>query len=124
MALHIAARILRREAQIDPLLLAGAVRVALGQLAENTETRIIAPEAELELWTQSLQLAPDCPIKPILVGDKSMSRGDCRIESALGSVDLGVRAQLQEIERGFFDRDCEKELAPAKREPENAEKES
>ena len=33
LALAIAARILRREAQTDPLLLTGAVRVALGQLA-------------------------------------------------------------------------------------------
>ena len=33
LALAVAARILRREAQMDPLLLTGAVRVALGQLA-------------------------------------------------------------------------------------------
>ena len=35
LALAIAARILRREAQMDPLLLTGAVRVALGQLAAS-----------------------------------------------------------------------------------------
>jgi flagellar assembly protein FliH len=33
LALAVAARILRREAQMDPLLLSGAVRVALGQLS-------------------------------------------------------------------------------------------
>ncbi len=33
LALAVAARILRREAQMDPLLLTGAVRVALGQLS-------------------------------------------------------------------------------------------
>jgi len=33
-----------------------------------------------------------------------MRLGDCMIETELGSVDLGIRAQLGEIERGFFDR--------------------
>jgi flagellar assembly protein FliH len=33
-----------------------------------------------------------------------MLLGDCAIETDLGSVDLGIRAQLGEIERGFFDR--------------------
>ena len=33
-----------------------------------------------------------------------MRLGDCVIETALGSVDLGIRSQLGEIERGFFDR--------------------
>jgi hypothetical protein len=33
-----------------------------------------------------------------------MLLGDCTIETEMGSVDLGVRAQLGEIERGFFDR--------------------
>ncbi len=43
LALAIAERILHREAQVDPLLLAGAVRVALGQLAESTEVRLRVP---------------------------------------------------------------------------------
>ncbi len=33
-----------------------------------------------------------------------MRLGDCVIESQVGTVDLGVRSQLGEIERGFFDR--------------------
>jgi len=33
-----------------------------------------------------------------------MRLGDCRIETEMGSVDIGIRAQLSEIERGFFDR--------------------
>jgi hypothetical protein len=33
-----------------------------------------------------------------------MRLGDCVIETELGSVDIGIRAQLGEIERGFFDR--------------------
>jgi flagellar assembly protein FliH len=33
-----------------------------------------------------------------------MRLGDCVVETSLGSVDLGIRSQLAEIERGFFDR--------------------
>ena len=43
LALAVAARILRREAQMDPLLLTGAVRVALGQLSGSTEVRLRVP---------------------------------------------------------------------------------
>jgi flagellar biosynthesis/type III secretory pathway protein FliH len=47
LALMVAARILRREAQMDPLLLTGAVRVALGQLSSSTRVRLRVPPAEL-----------------------------------------------------------------------------
>jgi flagellar assembly protein FliH len=47
LALAVAARILRREAQMDPLLLTGAVRVALGQLSRSTQVRLRVPTAGL-----------------------------------------------------------------------------
>ena len=46
LALAIAARILRREAQTDPLFLVGAVRVALGQLAATMQVRLRVPAEE------------------------------------------------------------------------------
>src|ERR1039458_9077692 len=81
LALAVSARILRREAQMDPLLLTGAVRVTLGQLS-----------------------GPTLALQPAVVSGEGMRLGDCMIETELGSVDLGIRAQLGEIERGFFDR--------------------
>lgn len=104
LALRVAARILRREAQMDPLLLTGAVRVALGQLSGSTEVRLHVPAAELDLWTETMARLPRLPVKLEVVAGEGMRLGDCRIETALGSVDLGIRAQLGEIERGFFDR--------------------
>jgi flagellar assembly protein FliH len=103
LALAIAARVLHREAQMDPLLLSGAVRVALGQLAETAETRLRVPAAEEELWTQMLRLMPNLALRPELVADERLQAGDAVLEAQTGSVDLGVRAQLEEIERGFFD---------------------
>jgi flagellar assembly protein FliH len=104
LALAVAARILRREAQMDPLLLTGAVRVALGQLSGSTQVRLRVPEAELDLWTEAIALVPNLAVKPAVVAGEGMRLGDCAIETELGSVDLGIRAQLGEIERGFFDR--------------------
>ncbi len=104
LALAVAARILRREAQMDPLLLTGAVRVALGQLAASSEVRLRVPPAELELWTEAIALLPNLTMKPLVVAGEGMHLGDCTIESKAGTADLGVRAQLGEIERGFFDR--------------------
>jgi flagellar assembly protein FliH len=103
LALAIAERILHRQAQMDPLLLSGAVRVALGQLAESTEVRLRVPAGEQEMWAEMLRLIPNLPLRPELSVDERMSAGECTIETHLGSVDIGVRAQLAEIERGFFD---------------------
>jgi len=104
LALAVAARILRREAQMDPLLLTGAVRVALGQLSGSTKARLRVPEAELDLWREAIALVPNLAVRPSVSAGEGMRLGDCVIETELGSVDLGIRSQLGEIERGFFDR--------------------
>jgi flagellar assembly protein FliH len=104
LALAIAARILRREAQMDPLLLTGAVRVALGQLAGTTEVKLRVPAPDLELWKEAIAHVPNLAAKPAVIVGEGMRVGECVIETALGSVDLGIRSQLGEIERGFFDR--------------------
>ena len=104
LALAVAARILRREAQMDPLLLTGAVRVALGQLSDSTEVRLQVPPGELALWTDAIALLPNLAVKPTVAAGEGMHLGECVIETSLGSVDLGIRSQLAEIERGFFDR--------------------
>jgi flagellar assembly protein FliH len=49
-------------------------------------------------------LLPSLALKPTVVGGEGMRLGDCVIETEQGSVDLGIRSQLGEIERGFFDR--------------------
>lgn len=103
LALAIAARILRRETQMDPLLLTGAVRVALGQLSGATQVRLRVPAVDLELWKDTMAHLPKLAVRPSVVAGEDLEPGECRMENELGSVDLGIRAQLGEIERGFFD---------------------
>ena len=104
LALAVAARILRREAQMDPLLLTGAVRVALGQLAQTTAVRLHVPEADRPLWEEAFAKLPNLAHRPEVVGEAAMELGECRVETELGSANLSLWAQLKEIERGFFDR--------------------
>jgi flagellar assembly protein FliH len=124
LALAVAARILRREAQMDPLLLTGAVRVALGQLSGSTQVTLRVPADELDLWSESIALLPNLALKPTVLAGEGMRLGDCRIETSLGSVDLGIRAQLGEIARGFFDRAGGRGVEPASSARLDAERET
>jgi flagellar biosynthesis/type III secretory pathway protein FliH len=102
LALAIAARVLHREAQVDGLLLAGAVRVALDKMAERSGVVLRAAVADVKEWEQMFQ-ATQPTERPRIVGDVKLERGDCVLETKMGTVELGVNAQLEEIEKGFFD---------------------
>jgi flagellar assembly protein FliH len=102
LALAIAARILRREAQTDPLLLTGAVRVALGQLAGSKAVRLHVPVADLALWQEALAHMPNLALRPDVIGDPVLALGDCCVETELGTADLGLDTQIEVLERGFF----------------------
>jgi flagellar assembly protein FliH len=118
LAVAVAARILRREAASDPLLLMGAVRAALGQVSGSTEVRLRVPAAELDLWMEAIALLPNLATKPTVLPGEGMMLGDCRIETALGTADLGVRAQLAEVERGLLGG-AARPSAPAAFQPES-----
>lgn len=104
LALAIASRILRREALTDPLLLTGAVRAALGQLAATTSVRLRVPVEDQTMWEETLARMPGLALRPQVLGDPRMELGDCQMETELGSADLGLWPQLKAIERGFFER--------------------
>ena len=103
LALAIAERILHREAQLDPLLLSGAVRVALGQLAESTEVRLRVPVAQKEMWAEIVRLMPGLPLRPEVLADEGLKECEAVLEASSGAADLGIASQLNEIERTFFD---------------------
>ncbi|UWZ83139.1 FliH/SctL family protein [Occallatibacter riparius] len=104
LALAIAGRILRREAQMDPLFLLGAVRVALGQLTTSTKVRLRVPASDAELWIEAMTLLPNRDTKPEVIAAEDLRTGECLMETELGSADLGVRVQMTEIERSLLDR--------------------
>jgi flagellar assembly protein FliH len=101
LALAIAARVLHREAKLDPLLLTGVVRVALEKVAEDSATVLRVPVGAVEMWREAFVKSPESSLQ--VVGDELLSPGECLLETDVGRVELGVSAQLEEIERGFFD---------------------
>jgi len=101
LALAIAARVLHREAKLDPLLLTGVVRVALEKVAEDSTTVLRVPVNAVEMWREVFVVRSEP--SPRIVGDERLSAGECVLETNVGRVELGVSAQLEEIERGFFD---------------------
>ena len=101
LALAIAARVLHREAKLDPLLLTGVVRVALEKVAEDSATVLRVPVAAIEMWTEIFVASPESSLQ--VVGDERLAAGECVLDTNVGRVELGVSAQLEEIERGFFD---------------------
>jgi len=103
LALAVAGRVLRREAQVDPLLLTGAVRVALGQLARTTKAQLKVPASDVSLWAEAIAHIPNLAVRPAVVADEGISAGDCLLETELGFADLAIKAQLAEIERSLFD---------------------
>lgn len=101
LSLAIAARILHREVEMDPLLLKGAVRVALEKV-QGAETAVLrVPEEQEGEWKMLLTEAHREDVT--VVSDNRLQQGDCRLETTVGRVELGVKAQLEEIEKGFFD---------------------
>lgn len=101
LSLAIAARVLHREVRLDPLLLKGVVRVALERVEEDSAVVLRVPESAVERWRQ--ELADGRDLMPKILGDCQLSDGDCVLESSVGNANLGVSAQLEEVERGFFD---------------------
>ena len=101
LALAIAARVMHREAKLDPLLLAGVVRVALEKVADDSSTVLRVPVGEVEMWRQVFSESQDSSLQ--VEGDDLLGAGECVLDTNIGKVELGVSAQLEEIERGFFD---------------------
>lgn len=103
LALAIAARVLHREAHLDPMLLSGAVRVALEKLGDSSRVVMRVPPREVESWKDFFRTGANLRAQPGVLEDPSLSPGECLLATELGTIELGVRAQLEEIEKGFFD---------------------
>ena len=103
LALAIARKILHREAQLDPLLLAGIVRVALEKVSAGTAVRLRVHPDQVYAWHEFFSNQSEQGPVPELLGDASLGFGRCVLETALGSTDLTLESQLGEIEQGFFD---------------------
>lgn len=103
MVLAITRKILNREAQIDPLLLAGTVRVALDPLAAGTPVELAVAPSTLPSWEEMLAREHPLASPPTLRADPALEPSGCRITTDTGVTELSWEIQLREIEQGFLD---------------------
>jgi flagellar assembly protein FliH len=103
LALSIARKILHREAQMDPLLLAGMVHVALEKVEQGTRVRLRAHPDEIYFWNRHFSEEGALAISPEIIGDPTLQHGECALETEIGSTQICLDTQLKEIEQGFFD---------------------
>lgn len=103
LALAIVRKILHREAQIDPLLMTGLVRVALERIGASQTLHLRVHPDQVRAWQNYFAQQADLPHAPELIGDASLTHNQCRLESELGTTDIHLESQLKEIEQGLFD---------------------
>lgn len=101
LALSIARKILQREAQQDPTLLAALVRIAIERMQCSSVVRIrVAPE-DAERWRtfgNDHGVAPRWEVSP----DKALTSGDCFVETELGIANFGFEAQMRDVEESVM----------------------
>ena len=102
LALAIAAKILHREAQVDPLLVAALVRVAVDKLHDGSSVSVRIAPANAAKW-RSYLADPLNGSTIAIVEDAHLGIDDCMLETDLGSANFSIDAQLKEVEQGFFD---------------------
>jgi flagellar assembly protein FliH len=103
LALSIARKILHREAQVDPLLLAGVVRVALDQIEDNTKVVVRVHPQQAADARGFFAKTMDPQRLPEVVEDGSVQLDGCVLQTELGTTELGIEAQFKEIEQGLMD---------------------
>jgi flagellar assembly protein FliH len=100
LALAIARKILQREAELDPTLLAALVRIATDRMQCDSAVRVrVAPE-NAELWRECGEDKTGSRRWEI-VPDQTLNSDDCIVETELGTANFGFETQLRDVEESF-----------------------
>lgn len=102
LSLSIAAKILHREAQVDPMLVATLVRMAVEKMREGSSVTARVGVGRGAEWRRYFAGWPNLT-RVEVVEDPQAKNQDCILETELGTTNFGLDAQLKEVERGFFD---------------------
>lgn len=106
LALAVARKILHREATIDRDLLMAMARVALDRLSDATAASIRLHPDDYATAMSGRGPGVGVPHGVQILADPSVRRGGCVVRSDVGSVDVGMAAQLDEITRTLLGDDA------------------
>lgn len=102
LALAIAAKILHREAQVDPMLVAALVKLTIEKMREGSSVTVRVAPGSARQWQEYFASQPSAA-KIEVVEDVELTCHDCFVETELGVANFGLDTQLKEVENGFFD---------------------
>lgn len=102
LALSIAAKILHRESQVDPMLVATLVRMAVEKMHDGSKVKVRIGAGKAASWIGYFAQWPKLAQVEV-AEDAKLSELDCMVETELGSANFGLDSQLKEVEKGFFD---------------------
>jgi flagellar assembly protein FliH len=102
LSLAIAAKILHREAQVDPMLVASLVRLSMENMREGSNVTLRVKPSKGESWKHYFASVSGA-IRVEVVEDAALNDHDCILETELGSANFSLEKQLKEVEQGFFD---------------------
>jgi flagellar assembly protein FliH len=102
LSLAIAAKILHREAQVDQMLVASLVRVAMENMREGSNVTVRVGAGKGESWKRYFA-GVSAATRVEVVEDAELNEQDCMVETELGSANFSLEKQLKEVEQGFFD---------------------
>jgi flagellar assembly protein FliH len=102
LALAIAAKILHRESQVDPMVVATLVRMAVEKMREGSKVTVRVGSAHLAEWKDYFASRSTVAHVEVVEG-AGLNEHDCLLETELGITNIGLDTQLKEVEQGFFD---------------------
>jgi flagellar assembly protein FliH len=103
LALSIARKVLHRESQLDPLLLAGMVHVALQRIESSTKTTMRVHPQQVSEFRSYFAHHMETQDTPEVLEDATVAKECCVLQTTLGTTEIGINAQLKEIEQGLCD---------------------
>ena len=103
LALAIVRKILRRESQVDPMLLSGLVRVALEKMSSSHTAKLRVHPSQAQGWNDYFAAHRDLPLIPEVEKDTNLEENQCSLETEFGTTDVSVESEIKEIEKGLFD---------------------
>jgi len=103
LALAIAGKILHREAQVDRMLMAGLAKVAIQKLQQGTRVIVRVNPQGVQDWKEYLKSNLSGWMNVEVESDNTLALQNCILDTELGVTELGIEAQIKEVERGFFD---------------------
>lgn len=105
LSVSIARKVMMRELSLDPGIVAGIVHGAVELAADEGEivVRLNPEEYRVVAYSQEMQVLSRDRKRVTLKEDPAIGPAGCLVETARGTIDAGIEAQLEEIVRRLFE---------------------